>query len=88
MRASPMLKAHPRGEARPVALEAAADLARGGPRRGFCFSLHEGEGSLINTIHWVRFPRNGFCPHAPVAQLESVQKQKPPIPHPPADGSV
>ena len=52
------------------------------------YSLHEGEGSLINTIHWVRFPRNGFCPHAPVAQLKSVQKQKPPIPHPPADGSV
>ena len=55
---------------------------------GAFFSLHEGEGSLINTIHWVRFPRNGFCPHAPVAQLTSVQKQKPTISHPPTDGSV
>ena len=45
------------------------------------FSLHESEGSLINTIHWVRFPKNVFYPHAPVAHsLQAYKDKKTPSP--------
>ena len=46
------------------------------------FSLHNSEGSLINTIQWVRFPRNGFCPHV------YIRRQNPIISKPPPYGSV
>ena len=46
------------------------------------FSLHNSEGSLINTIQWVRFPRNGFCPHV------RIRRQNPIISKPPPYGSV
>ena len=45
-------------------------------------SLHNSEGSLINTIQWVRFPRNGFCPHV------YIRRQNPIISKPPPYGSV
>ena len=34
------------------------------------FSLHDSEGSLINTTQWIPFPRNGFCRHSLVFALE------------------